>query len=448
MGAVHEPARDVPVAWEGDVVVLGGSATGVFAAVAAAREGARTAIVERNGFFGGMATAAIVSVWHKLTDIAGERQIIAGLTAEVVERLKGRGAVGWHGDGYTLNTEEMKIELDRLVVDAGVRPFLHAFYVSAATSDGKPTAAIVEDKSGRRAIRAGFFIDATGDGDFIRDVGLPFEMRDDVQPPTMCARFEGLRRLEASGKARSLADVVVDPEIPGHLPPGFIWWADTPGLIDDRMVAGTRVSGADCSDADELTRAEIEGRRQVRTIHDIVREHLPGGENIALSALPATIGIRETRHACCLHRLTEAEVLEGVRFDDAIGNGTYQVDVHHSDKPGLTFRYLDGTEVYAVPGRPSERGRWREEREHDPAFYQIPYRCLVPRGARNVLVAGRLIDADRGAYGAIRVMVNCNQTGEAAGAACALALQNGWDVDAVDARLLRSTLAKRGVAVI
>jgi hypothetical protein len=124
------------------------------------------------------------------------------------------------------------------------------------------------------------------------------------------------------------------------------------------------------------------------------------------------------------------------------------VDVHHSEKAGLTFRYLDGTERYVVPGQPPLLGRWREERETDPTFYQIPYCSLVPRGVRNVLVAGRLVDADRGAYGAIRVMVNCNQTGEAAGVACALALKNNLDIADVNPDQLRETLTQGGSLIL
>ena len=117
-----------------------------------------------------------------------------------------------------------------------------------------------------------------------------------------------------------------DPRYTNALHQGFLWHSEAVGLPGMWMVAETRVHGADCSDAD----------------------HVPGGEVVSLAALPAYIGIRETRHAVCLHRLTEAEVLEGVRFPDAIANGSYRVDVHHSGKAGLTFRYLDGREVYAA----------------------------------------------------------------------------------------------------
>jgi hypothetical protein len=214
------------------------------------------------------------------------------------------------------------------------------------------------------------------------------------------------------------------------------------------MVAGTRVHGADCSDADQLTRAEIEGRRQVRAMCDILRQHYPGGEAVGVATLPARIGIRESRHAQCLHTLTEAEVLGGQRFPDAIANGTYRVDIHYPDRPGLVFRYLDGTEEYVVPGRPTQRGRWREKTADNPTFYQIPYASLVPRGAQNVLVAGRLLDADRGAFGAVRVMVNCNQMGQAAGTAAYLALRDGLDVAQVSPEKLRACLKSQGAVIL
>jgi len=445
---IREPARDVPIADEVDVLSVGGSATGVFAAVAAARLGMRAAVIERQGFFGGTATAGLVAIWHGLRDTAGRREVIGGLTREVIERLRARDAVDERPDHFVLNTEELKIELDRLVIDAGVQPFLNTWYAGAVAEDGRPVAAIIQDKSGRRAVRARCFIDASGDGDLIRDLGLTAEKWDDLQPPTTCARFSGLQAALARAPGLSIENAVFNEATGDRLPLGFLWSANLPGVGDAVMVAGTRVPGADCSEADQLTRAEIEGRRQVRVIHDALRERLPEGRSIGLDALPATIGVRETRHARCLHRITESELLGGVRFPDAIANGTYRVDVHHSDKPGLTFRYLDGRETYHVPGRLSVEGRWREPTGEDPTFYQVPYRCLVPRGACNVLVAGRLIDADRGAYGALRVMVNCNQFGEAAGTAAALSLQAGTDVASVDAQSLRRALAAAGAVVI
>ena len=464
MEFLPEPARNIPVTHECDICVVGGSCTGVFAAVAAARLGAKVAIVENHGLFGGTATAGLVNVWHSLHEAlpkpergareapAGRRQIIAGLTQEVIERLRKRSAVIENrqrpGLNWVFNSAELAIELDELIGEARVRPFLHARFVQAAGEAGRMTAAIVEDKSGRRAIRAAQFVDATGDGDVLARAGLPLRVLDDPQPPTTCFLLCGIEELERRDKSFKLNEAIYDARFPRALPRGFIWWAQAPGVPGGRMIAGTRVSHARLADAEQLTAAEIEGRRQVRAICDILRENFAGGEAVRLAALPAHIGIRETRHADCLHRLTEEEVLSGRRFDDAIANGSYRVDVHHSGKPGLTFRYLDGTEDYVVPGQPAVHGRWREPLPEDPTFYQIPYRALVPQGAQNVLVAGRCIDADRGAYGAIRVMVNCNQTGQAAGVAAYVALDAKCPVAAVNAGTLRSMLSRQGAVVI
>ncbi len=147
-------------------------------------------------------------------------------------------------------------------------------------------------------------------------------------------------------------------------------------------------------------------------------------------------------------QLTGDDVLLGRRFDDAIANGSYRVDIHHQDKPGITFRYLDGREVYARPGYPDEVSRWRPKTDADPTFYQIPYRCLVPGTYPNLLMAGRMIDADVQAHAAIRVMVNMNQTGEAAGVAAVLAMRAGQPVGELDPEAVRRELAAGGSVVI
>ncbi len=449
MASIREAERDTPVVDEVDVCVIGGSCTGVFAAVTAARMGMKAAVVEAQGLFGGVATAALVSIWHSDMDTVFGRTIIGGLTREVIDRLSRRDAVvelpKCEHSGFILNTAELAIELDELVTAASVRPFLHARFAAPVVEDGRVVAAIIEDKTGRRAIRARVFIDATGDGDLIARVPYEFTLRGDLQPPTTCAHVGGSAGAEkiAALFGEALASGEVDA------PHGFSWSTQFAGAAPLALVAGTRAPGADCSDADSLTQAEIETRRQIRAIMDWIRARGGDFADATLAALPASIGIRETRHCRCLHTVTEEEVLNGTRFDDAIANGSYRVDVHHSDKPGLTFRYLDGREVYVVPGAQSVIGRWRDEKPgDDPTFYQIPYRSLVPRGAPNVLVAGRLMDADRGAYGAVRVMVNCNQTGEAAGAAASLSISGGIDVADVDTGELRSRLADGGSVII
>jgi len=399
----------------------------VFAAVAAARLGARVALVEMNGFFGGVATASLVNKWHSLKDRSGNKKIIAGMTEEMIERLKRRDAVI---GGYDLSTEMLKLELDKMVVEAKVRPFLHTMFVAPAVENGRVTAAIIEDKSGRRAIRARQFIDASGDADMVARMGLEVYKREHLQPPTMCCILRGLKAIGKANPGFNVHKVIFDKKYKQALREGFAWSAqvpaecgcpvegDVPGGDDHRMLAGTRVFGADCSDADQLTRAELEGRSQVDAICRLLREHFTGGSGVTLVAVPAKIGIRETRHVRCLHELNADELITGKRFEDAVANGTYHIDVHSAQGAGVKFRELNA----------------------DAMFYQIPYRSLVPRGAKNVLVAGRSIDADEQAFGAVRVMVNCNQMGQAIGVASWLALDSGADVGAIDTAKMRAVL--------
>lgn len=474
MSVMREEAREIPIVADCDLCVIGGSCTGVFAALSAARLGAKVAIVENNGFFGGTATASLWPHWKQIPyDTTGHQQIIAGLTMEVIERLKKRrscfememleertAAGDSHkkyveGDSprshtYVLNSEELKVELDELVTEAGVRPFLHTRFVSPILRDGKLDAIAVEDKSGRRGIRASYFVDATGDGDLIARMGLPCYKRGHLQAPSTCAVIRGLDEIQKSHPGFSLEQAAFDPKHPNVIGKGWFRTAKIPDSRDDWWLGGTTVmGGVDCSDADQLTKAEIEGRRQVRAYCDILRKNITAGDDLGpLVYLASVIGIRETRHARCLYALTETELLNGRRFHDAIANGIKGVDIHHGVKPGITLRDLDGTERYHVPGEPTKLSRWRDKSSEAAAFWQIPYRSLVPQGATNVLVAGRGIDADVGAFAAIRDMPFCNQEGEAVGTASYLALSGNISVAEIDTGKLRETMRKQGSVII
>jgi len=446
---VHEASREVPVLHEVDVVVIGGSCTGVFAAVRAARLGMRVAIIEKQNCFGGTATAGNVNIWHRLHDTEGREQIIAGLTAEVIARLSRRDAV-LRGkepsrNSYRLNTEELKIELDELVTESGVQPLLHTVYVAPVGEDRRLNAVIVENKSGRGAIRARQFVDASGDGDLARHLGLPFSREEGLQPPTTCARLRGLEELGGFDWQAAVREHGAE----FGLPPDWGWGGPFPGMPGVQLRADNHIFDTDASDAAQLTRAEIDGRRQVRALMDAIRKYAPQGSSIALSDLAATLGIRETARVRARYRLSGEDVLSGRRFEDAVANGSYPVDTHHSDGPGITWRFLDGTEVtVAGRGLPEEQGRWREELPENPTFYQVPFRCLTPGQVPNLVLAGRMLDADREAFSAVRVMVNLNQTGEAAGVAAALAVEGGGDVADVEAAKLRATLERGGSIVL
>lgn len=424
-----------------DICVLGGSCTGVFAAVRAARLGAKVAIVEQANGFGGVAVNGLVNVWHSFMDTEFKRQIIGGMSQEVVERLKTRGAVTTleknESIAFLLNPFELKTELDELVLEAKVIPFLHSLFSEPYTEDGKIVGAIIDGKSGRRIIRAKYFIDATGDADFCLRGGFKVYTPDSVQPATMCALVKNFD-----------SKLIIKHSKEFNIPPTFIWDALLPGG-DLRLLAGTRISGRFMADSEDLTFAEIEGRRQTRAIMDIMRKYGKNDAKSHLLGLPSYIGIRETRHIASLHRITEDEALNGVRYPDAIANGSYRFDVHHQDRSGVTFHYLDGTAKYISGNAPVKEFMWRKKTlPENPTFYQMPLRSLIPQNSCNVIAAGRMIDAAPLAFSGIRVMVNMNQLGEAAGVATYLALKSGKNIGDVSAEEVRKTLASGGSIII
>lgn len=436
----------LPVCHETDICVLGGSATGVFAAVRAARLGARVAIVERQNGFGGVAVDALVNVWHSLYDTAFEKQIIGGLTEETINRLRKRDAAKIYDENDSawaaMNSSELKIELDELVVESKIRPFLHTLFSEPYYENGKITGVVVDGKSGRQVIKARIFIDATGDGDLCVRAGFASRLPEHPQPPTMCAHLDGFYL----GRCNEL---LVEHAEEFNVPPGFLWGIEVPGT-HSFMLAGTRIYGAECADADGLTRAEIEGRRQVRAIMDLLRKYGPqDSKNFGLTALPSSLGVRESRHIDCIYRVTDDDALYGKRFSDAIANGSYTFDLHHDTASGITFRYLDGREErhYSPSGKVEYR-RWRPETSDNPTFYQIPFRSIIPKGSENIILAGRMFDAEEIAFSGMRVMVNMNQLGEAAGTAAFIALNEGISVSQIDSGKVRKLLADGGSIII
>ncbi len=413
---ITEPAREIPVVQECDVCVIGGSCTGVFAAVRAAQVGAKVALIEKQNCFGGVATSALVNVWHKLISNGKREQIIGGLTALVIERLGKLGAVGGRRDGFQLNTEELKIELDRLVLEHKVTPYLHTFYAGAILEDGQVKAVLIENKNGRQAIRARAFVDASGDGDLARHAGLPFEIREGLQPPTTCADISGL--------PGDIMKLIAKHREEFGLAPDHGWGAPVPGSPGARMCAYTHVFNANASDATQLTAAEIEGRRQIRAYMDIARKYGGKQNQPCLLDVGSTIGVRETRSFTADYTLTEKDVLTCKRFPDAIANCTYHIDVHDPKTGKFKFKEPKGE------------------------FYQIPLSTMVSAKAPNLVLAGRVISTDRSAFGGVRVMVNLNQTGEAAGVTAALAVSGKQTTSKVDPKSVRDQLSKLGAIMM
>ena len=416
MRTIQEQPRDIPVVQECDVCVLGGSCTGVFAAVRAAQLGAKVALVEKQSAFGGVATMGLVHMWHKLVGNETKEPIIGGLTKEMLDRLGQVGGFEDHrGGNFRINTQELKIELDRLVVENQVTPYLHTFYAAPLIDGDQVKAVFIESKDGRQAIVAKAYVDATGDGDLAKDLGLPFEVREGLQPPTTCTHISGL-----PGDVMGLA---MEHREEFELEQDAGWGADLPESDGVRMGAYLHVFDTNAADARQLTQGEIEGRRKVRAYMDIIRKYGGAESKPCLLALGG-LGIRETRSFKANYELTGDDLISCKRFPDAIANGTYPSDVHDPKIGRFHFTSLEGD------------------------FYQIPLSCLVSDRAPNIVLAGRSVSADRAAFGGIRVMVNLNQTGEAAGVTAATAAQTGHDVAKVPAEVVRKALRELGGIVI
>lgn len=454
------PEQRVPVIAAVDVLVCGAGTAGVCAAVAAARQGARVLLVERHSCFGGMATVGSVTIWHSLYSMDRQTQVIAGLVQEGVQRLERRGAVrNGRADGrghYEFDAEQLKLVFDEMVREAGVTPLLHTWVADVVREDDRVAAVLVENKSGRGAIRAGMVIDATGDGDVAARAGVPFEKGDArglMQPPSLCFRVGGVDTTTAQREGFATGAVARALNRPmdynGQEYPNFLWKTLSLNRPDEYMMAGVRVTEVDAADAWSLTRAEMDARRQMEWVLRRLKEDVPGFGNAHLVAMAGQIGVRETRRVLGEHLLQEEELLEGVRFPDAIAQGTYPVDIHHPTRRGILFKHLDGRWREIQEDGSTREGFWTPEgAPRGTPCYQVPFRCLVPRQIDNLLVAGRCLSTTHEAHGATRVMVNCMQFGQAAGTAAVLCLDAGIAPRQLESARLRRALLDQGCVLL
>ena len=451
-----EPARSVPVIAECDVAVLGGGMTGVCAAAAAARQGKSVVLVEHYGFLGGMATSSMVLIWHSFYGMDRRTRIMGGLLDELIAGLKDFEGV-YNADPeneahhWVIDSEKCRFVGDDLVLGSGAKLLLHTSLAGVLREGRRITAALVENKSGRGAILAKTFIDCTGDADLIRFGGVETELGNaegGCQAPSLCFRFEGVdpANVDLGYVQAELFKLTMDYN-GGKYPP-LLWGVHWPGKPSEFMAAGVRVLNINAADGLDMTRAEIEGRYQLRWFLREARK-LPGWANLRLVAMGTQIGTRESHRIRADHQLTREEVLHGVRFEDAIGRGTYPVDIHNPSGPGIVFEDLDGTRREVKGDRSQLTDRWDGEPEDAPKretlCYQMPYRSLIPCDLDNVLVGGRCMGATHEAAGAIRVMVNCMQTGQAAGIAAALC---EGDTRGVEVGELQGRLAELGMPAL
>jgi hypothetical protein len=434
MRHITEPARQIPVIEDVDVLVAGGGPAGVVAAVAAARHGARTMLVERYGFLGGMATCASIGPIASVRTRFGEERVVGGIAWEMIDRMRQHGGA-LLADGYgdvPIDPEVMKWVADTMATESGVILRYHSFAAQVVKNDGRIDAVIVESKSGRQAIAARTVVDATGDADLVALAGAPFELGragdGAMQPMSLAFRLSGVD----TAKLGDIGRPYIDPEIRslaerfvagGKLPVfGGPWtfWGSTfrQGEVFVNMV---RLWG-NGADVEVLTRNEVTGRDHIQQFVRFLRENFPQFKDSILMDSGPQIGLRETRRIVGEYRLEVDDVRERRVFPDSIGLAEHSIDIH---SPGGTH------------GQVLERIK----------PYQIPYRCLLPRGVCNLLVAGRPVSASHEVHASLRVMGSCMVTGEAAGVAASLASQSAGDPRQVDVGELRRRLAAEGALI-
>ena len=437
---VSSPVRggDVPERYSADILVVGGGPAGVCAAIAAARLGAKVLLAEQGGCLGGMATQGLVAPFMTCFDAKGERQVIHGVFGEIVDRMVAmHGAIhprevragtpfsAWITTGHDhltpFDAEILKVVLDNMVAEAGVKMLFHSVFVRPVMSGNRASGAVLLTRSGLEAVRAKVVVDATGNGDVAAAAGAPFETGNGskCQPATLfchicnvdykaiCADVEAhlheFRKVNGVSY-RALHWRVAEAEAAGEWDIARKSVNIYRGVREDEWaVNSTRISGIDATSSESLTHAEIEGRRQVQELMNFFRKYVPGCKDAILKSSASTIGIRESRHIMGEHVLTAEELVEGIVPEDSVFLASNSVDVHGGAGGENTTKYMTISKDW----------------------YGVPYRCLVPLGVENMLVAGRPVSATSDAAGAIRVMPPAMAMGHAAGVAAAIAAAGG-----------------------
>ena len=409
MKTICEPARELPVVAEPDVVVVGAGPGGVVSALAAARTGATTLLVERYGFLGGMATAGLMTSFNGFRN---ERppdhvQTVRGIPQELVDRLvQAGGACGCTAHGHfgrlepgrcpyavSFDPEVLKRVALEMLREAGVSILLHTIFSDALTEDRNVSAVVVENKSGRQAIQGRIYVDATGDGDLAARAGARFEKvqkrGERMMPLTLMYRVAGLPE-PSPGERR-------------------LWMG---GLT---TMWGPGVRDADGSDVEDLTAAEIEARLKVEEHVEALRSRFPGA---SLVSVAATVGVRETRRIRGLYTITEEDVLTGRPQPDSIAVSSNPVPSYYGER-----RFLDHL------------------------GFEVSYRSLVPADLDNVLLAGRCISACQPAFQSARSMAPLMAISQAAGTAAAMCATGGCRPAELDVTGLRQHLEADGAVV-
>ncbi|WP_170975472.1 FAD-dependent oxidoreductase [Martelella alba] len=426
MQLCHENARDIPISLTVDVLVVGGGPTGVAAATAAARAGERTLLIERYGFCGGMATAGMSgTICGLFTSGKGpHEQLVHGFAGEFYHHLKQRGAVS---DPFPFGKTELVVHephtwkeiADDLLAAAGVHILFHTLMTDVIMDENRLCGVIIENKTGRQCIAAQRFIDATGDGDVCAKAGVPYTLGRNgmVQYPSMVFRMAKVDIGRGIGHPVSQLESWVEQAQKQSylLPRKHIYLLPSPrsGEVMCNVTSVLRDDGRpiDATQAEDLTFAELKGRKLVREYERFLRNFVPGFESAYLNDVAAQIGIRQSRTIQGRGRLSNEDVYQARKSRRNVASSAWCIEAHGPD--GIFMFYLDND------------------------FYDIPYDVLLPENIPNLITAGRTLCAEHEALASARVTAQCFLTGYAAGAAAHLSRRDDCSFADIDVDELR-----------
>lgn len=453
MKTLMEPARELPIIREVDVCVIGGGPGGLTAAWQAARHGARTLLVEAYGFLGGMATAGLVGPILGLKQVGADAPTVAGITREFCESMHALGgAVDWETavqrGGCSFDAETFKLAADRMCNETGVEVLFHTWFASSVVEGNTLRAIVVESKSGRQAIAARCFVDATGDADvaFRAGANCTKGRPADGLMMAMGSIFHVCGLADISEETRKLAaEAVTAAREAGELNVYNAGLGGHGSTLNPALhsVNATRFGG-DATDVEDLSLGEMATREKIDKLLRVWRS-VPGLEEVRLVASPPHIGLRETRQVVGVQRVTGQDVVDGRKCPDAVARCSYWIDIHcprgiTAGGVHLCKKSCPKSDCYML----TDHADQLPDELYPPDWFDIPYGALVPETVDNLLVSGRCISADYQAMSATRVMAPCMGIGEACGVAAALAADSYQAPRVLDVAVLREKLLAAG----